>query len=92
MNIPRKLHTSIYLNGYVYVFGGFSGDNIFNSVERYDVQNDSWNVIGNMNVNRAYTSLLRYGNDYIFIIGGAQGLSDEVNKYFIFLFHYLGIL
>ena len=79
MNFARKLHSSIYLNGFVYIFGGFNGDNIFNSVERYDLQNDSWSVMGNMAINRAYTSLLRYGNDYIFIIGGAQGLSDNVN-------------
>jgi hypothetical protein len=90
MNYARKLHTSIYLNGFVYVFGGYNGNDIFNSVERYDLQNDTWSLSGNMNINRAYTSLLRYGNDYIFIIGGAQGLSDEVNNfYIIFLIFFL---
>jgi len=87
MNIARKLHSSIFISGFVYIFGGFNGDDIFNSVERYDIYNDSWNIIGNMNVNRAYTSLLRYGNDYIFIIGGAQGLSDNVNI-FLLLFYF----
>jgi hypothetical protein len=80
MNNARKLHSSIYLSGFVYVFGGYNGDDIFNSVERYDLKNDSWILIGNMNINRAYSSLLRYGNDYIFIIGGAQGLTDNVIK------------
>jgi len=83
MNMPRKLHSSIYMDGYVYVFGGFDGTDIKNYCEKYDVKNNTWSVIAPMAVNRAYTSILRYGSDFIFVIGGARAMGDEV---FIFLF------
>lgn len=78
MNFARKLHSSIYFEGFVYVFGGYNGSNIFGSVERYDLQNDCWKVIGQMAENRAYSSILRYGKDYIFIIGGACTINEQV--------------
>ncbi len=78
MNMARKLHNSIFLDGFVYVFGGYDGNNISNFCEKYDVKNNTWTGVSNLNVPRAYTSLLRYGKDYIFVIGGACGMGDEV--------------
>ena len=82
MNMTRKLHSSIYMDGFVYVFGGFDGNDIKNYCEKYDLKNDLWVNISPMAMNRAYTNLLRYGNEFIFIIGGANGMGDEV----IFIF------
>ena len=87
MNNPRKIHSSIYLDGYVYVFGGFNpySNKIFNNVEKYDIKNDIWINLPTMNVNRAYTTLLRYGRNYIFLIGGVEYIGDNVNFFYLFL-------
>jgi hypothetical protein len=78
MITSRKLHSTIFMDGFVYVFGGFDGNDIRNNCEKYDLKNDTWFTISLMAMNRAYTSLLRYGNDYIFVIGGANGMGDDV--------------
>lgn len=90
MNVARKLHSSVYMDGFVYVFGGFDGVDIKNYCEKYDVKNDLWVNISPMAMNRAYTSLLRYGNEFIFVIGGANGMGDEVIfiKFFFNFFYY----
>ena len=41
-DIPRAYHGVAYVNGYIYVIGGFDGVNYFNTVRRMDVRTFDW--------------------------------------------------
>ncbi len=73
MKRNRKCHSSVYLRGYVYVFGGFSEyDTPTDECERFCMLPDTkkWQSIARMNYPRAYATPLVYGANFIFIIGG----------------------
>jgi hypothetical protein len=67
---PRKAHTSVYVEGSVYVFGGFYDKLILNYCEKYDMNTRSWKQLSNMIYSKAYSTPLVYGTNYIFLIGG----------------------
>ena len=74
----RKNHSSIYLEGYVYVFGGIGSDNIpICESERFNIKKGYWSSICEMNYNRAYATPLVYGTNYIFLIGGLSNLAID---------------
>jgi hypothetical protein len=70
MNVLRKAHSSIYMNGFVYVFGGFSNGGITKSCERYCFNQNNWQNTSNMIIPRAYTTPVVYGDNYIYLVGG----------------------
>ena len=70
MNYPRKAHGHIYVKGFVYVFGGFGQRGTINECEKYDMNNGGWSNIAPLNTSKAYTTCVKFSDDYIFIIGG----------------------
>ena len=45
-DIPRAYHGVAFVNGYVYVIGGFDGSNYFNSVRKMNVSTFEWTQVG----------------------------------------------
>lgn len=41
------------MNNHIYVMGGYDGTNQLNTVERYDVETDSWTFISSMRHRRS---------------------------------------
>mmetsp|Transcript_41303 Transcript_41303/g.47616 ORF Transcript_41303/g.47616 Transcript_41303/m.47616 type:complete len:99 (+) Transcript_41303:776-1072(+) len=39
---PRTEHSTVYMKGYVYCFGGDNDEGVLKNVEVYDMNNDSW--------------------------------------------------
>lgn len=69
MNYARENHTCIYYNGYVYVFGGDNGNTALDSIEKYDVASDNWEIVGSLP--RPVTGLrsIIY-NNYVLLVSG----------------------
>eukprot|EP00817_Percolomonadidae_sp_ATCC50343_P007381 CAMPEP_0117426708 /NCGR_PEP_ID=MMETSP0758-20121206/6746_1 /TAXON_ID=63605 /ORGANISM="Percolomonas cosmopolitus, Strain AE-1 (ATCC 50343)" /LENGTH=149 /DNA_ID=CAMNT_0005211995 /DNA_START=554 /DNA_END=1000 /DNA_ORIENTATION=- len=43
---PRMLHSAVlYKNKYMYVYGGYDGENVLNDLSMYNVERDYWKVI-----------------------------------------------
>jgi hypothetical protein len=84
MKRSRKCHLSVYLTGYVYVFGGISEyDTPTDDCERFSLiqNNKKWQKIARMNYPRAYATPLVYGANFIFIIGGyCNSMMDSRSK------------
>lgn len=74
---PRKAHSSIYVKGFVYNFGGFDDSGTIYYCEKYDTSQESWSDIAEMDYNLAYSGVMNYSNDYIFLFGGYSTI--EIN-------------
>ena len=71
MNYGRCGHTMISEGKYIYVCGGEDS----NSVERYDIENDIWEVLPNMICKRMYPILYVY-NGYLYAFLGKNGKNE----------------
>ena len=71
MNFGRCGHTMISEGKYIYVCGGEDS----NSVERYDIENDIWEVLPNMICKRMYPILYVY-NGYLYAFLGKNGKNE----------------
>ncbi|XP_018410015.1 PREDICTED: kelch-like protein 10 [Nanorana parkeri] len=69
---PRAYHGMAYLNGYVYLIGGFDGIDYFNSVSRFDPVSNIWQQVAPMNCKRCYVSVTVL-NNCIYAMGGSDG-------------------
>ena len=65
MNIARNGHSMISEDKYIYIIGG--EDN--NTVERYDIENDIWDILPSMISKRMY-SILYINNGYLYAFFG----------------------
>ena len=65
MNFARCGHTMVSDDKYIYVVGGED----LNSVERYDINNDNWEILPNMISKRMYPILYIY-NGYLYAFFG----------------------
>ena len=65
MNIARNGHSMISENKYIYIIGG--EDN--NTVERYDIENDIWDILPSMISKRMYP-ILYINNGYLYAFFG----------------------
>lgn len=50
MNFPRKSFTACYENGIIYVVGGISSDGVMKKCEGYQVYNDKWINLADLNI------------------------------------------
>lgn len=66
----RRAHATIYNNGFVYVFGGAGVSDQLSHCERYNLQMDKWEEIGNMQRKRELFSACNFGSDFIYLFGG----------------------
>ena len=71
MNFARCGHTMISDNKYIYVVGGED----LNSVERYDIENDIWEILPNMIKPRMYP-ILYIHNGYLYAFFGKYKNGD----------------
>lgn len=56
------------LGNYIYVMGGYDGTNQLNSVERYDVETDSWSFIASMRHRRSALGVTTH-HGRIYVLG-----------------------
>jgi hypothetical protein len=86
MSIPRFYHMSAYDGNYVYVFGGITVTQnvleITRVVERYDIANDSWEVVASMPVFDQNPYGVALGscvvvNSKAYIIGGITKIGNK---------------
>ena len=71
MNIGRCGHTMISEGKYIYVVGGED----LNSVERYDIENDNWELLPSMISKRMYP-ILHINNGYLYAFFGKYKNGD----------------
>lgn len=69
----RSDHSVIFNRGYIYAVGAFIDGRFSNSVERYDVANDKWEIRESMHVPRSGVGLCVFNLNYIFAFGGRNG-------------------
>lgn len=86
MNIPRFYHMSAQDYGFIYIFGGITsnGSDLFisNTVERYDIANDSWETVSQMPVIDQDSYGIAMGSCIIeggkaYIIGGINRIGNK---------------
>lgn len=78
----RYKHTALYLDGNIYICGGYDEDgNAVSGIARYNIANDAWadNYIITPNNNTNYASAIYNGELYIF--GGKENGVDTKNSY-----------
>ena len=71
---PRAYHGLVFFNRYLYIIGGFDGQNYFNSVRKINVINFTKEESPPMNARRCYVSCC-LDNKTIWAIGGMNGQS-----------------
>ncbi|XP_030630855.1 kelch-like protein 10 [Chanos chanos] len=68
----RAYHGTAYLNGFVYVIGGFDGMDYFNSVEKFNPVTHTWHQVAPMHSRRCYVSVTSL-DGHIYSMGGFDG-------------------
>lgn len=69
---PRAYHGLAFINGHVYVFGGFERLENFNSVRRLDLATHTWHEMAPMYYRRCYVSVTVL-DGFIYALGGFDG-------------------
>ncbi|XP_032451672.1 kelch-like protein 12 isoform X2 [Nasonia vitripennis] len=81
MNIARKFCGAVFVEGFLYAFGGYDIDNkIINSVERYSLESKQWEVMSPMIEERCAPAVIVF-DDHIYVIGGRGRGSDSEDVY-----------
>jgi hypothetical protein len=85
MITARKSHGICYMDGHIYVIGGFAKhDGYLSKCERYDVVKDKWSVIADLNKPASSPSVCSFRNRYVYKFGGlVKGaiLNNMIEKY-----------
>jgi len=85
MKLGRSGHALTYLDGYLYVIGGFSEDHEFTSrCERYNIRKDTWQEIASMNLPANNPCVCVFNDRYIYKFGGKindDQLSNTIERY-----------
>lgn len=80
MIFRRSDHSVIYNKGYIYAVGAFIDGKFSNSVERYDVKNNKWELKASMNTQRAGVGLCVFNANFIFAFGGRNNNSFRLTN------------
>ena len=72
MNHQRSDFASVVLHGAIYVMGGFQGAHYQTSIEKYNPQEDSWTIVGQLAGPRSGCSAV-VANGKIYVLGGFNG-------------------
>jgi Kelch motif len=78
MKQSRALSSVLYWNDYVYVFGGYSGNNL-STCEKYNLKTNTWTLLTSMPVTRSAFSIVVY-KDCLYMTGDNCNL-DRYNPY-----------
>lgn len=76
MKTKRRAHSSIYHEGFVYVFGGLTTNGGTELCERYNIEKDEWQSIQSLSKVRTLSSCCLFGKDWIYIMGGYNEKTD----------------
>jgi N-acetylneuraminic acid mutarotase len=63
------------MDGHIYLFGGYGEGGYADSVYRYDVQVDEWELVGAMAEPRGFLAATTL-NDEIYVVGGFDGTKE----------------
>ena len=85
MNVSRAHACAVTYQKNLYIFGGYNGENVLNSVEVYNIKTNRWQLLSSgMAVARMKFALSLCG-DEAFVIGGMTGsrgpMTADVEKY-----------
>jgi N-acetylneuraminic acid mutarotase len=84
MNEKRSGFAAALYGDYIYVFGGSNDRTNLSSVERFNTQNNKWEMVNsNMNMKRIYHAAATVGNK-IYIIGGKDENLNNLDSMEIF--------
>lgn len=77
MQSRRYAHGCLFLNGYVYVLGGFDNKdadgvvpNTLDSCERYNIHENRWLPVCSMNESKAFAGVCSINDQFIYLFGG----------------------
>ena len=70
-------HSCVFLNGYIYVIGGFAHKDVPNEApdtlstcEKFAIHENKWVFTASLNEPRAFSGCVKMENQYIFVFGG----------------------
>ena len=85
MFIGRSGHAMTYLNGYLYVIGGYSEEKDFTErCERYNIKQNMWEHIASLHVKANNPACCTFRNKYIYKFGGKLNdleLCNTIERY-----------
>ena len=76
---PRQDAMSAFVEGKIYVIGGYCNDDYMSTGEAYDIEDNEWTAIAPMSVERNKAGCAAY-NKKIFICGGWEGAGNVVSS------------
>lgn len=83
----RSDFTALYSErGLVFVIGGNDAKSFYTACEKYDIQNDTWSRIADLNVARDSAASCIFGNKYIYVFSGRtkfdkKEITDTIEMY-----------
>ena len=85
MNSSRAHACAVWYKNSLYVFGGYDGENVLNSVEVYDPCTNQWQLLPESMTTARMKFAVSLCDDEAFVIGGMTGsrgpMTCEVEKY-----------
>jgi hypothetical protein len=83
----RSDFTALYSErGLIFVIGGNDAKNFYTACEKYDIQNDTWSRIADLNVARDSAASCIFNNKYIYVFSGRtkfdkKEITDTIEMY-----------
>ncbi|XP_039271810.2 uncharacterized protein LOC120346194 isoform X1 [Styela clava] len=74
---PRAYHGVCYLDGMLYVVGGFDGQLTYNSCDRYNLISGKWKKMCGMHHRRCYVGVAEL-DKLIYAVGGSEGGGEHL--------------
>lgn len=73
LSVTRSMNAGLYHQDYIYVFGGYSGQSVISSCERYSTCEDRWEFIGSLPFpNYNSNSIALESTKSIYLFGGRE--------------------
>lgn len=76
MNYRRRAHSLIYFNDYIYAISGVDKLEMIKSCEKYDIFNDEWIEIPEINFHRQNAALAIHNQRYLYAFSGYDGFRN----------------
>lgn len=74
--------TAVSLANCVYLIGGMIRNEVYNTVQRYNIKKQSWESVSSMHERRYHHAAVNYKDRYIYVFGGIEGVAliDRIYK------------
>jgi hypothetical protein len=76
MNYRRRAHSLIYFNDYIYAISGVDKLEMIKKCEKYDIYNDKWIEIAELNYPRQNAALAIHNQRYLYTFCGYDGFRN----------------